>query len=91
MESSPLASVKSWRSPVLLVQGDDDRNVPFTQMVRLVEALRKQGVEFQQLVFPDEIHDFLRQRTWLAAYHAASDFFDQHLKKRAAPALGSQR
>jgi len=50
-------------------------------MVRLVEALRKQGVEFQQLVFPDEIHDFLRQRTWLAAYHAASDFFDQHLNR----------
>jgi dipeptidyl aminopeptidase/acylaminoacyl peptidase len=80
-ESSPLASVKTWRSPVLLVQGDDDRNVPFTEMVRLVEALRKQNVEFRQLVFPDEIHDFLRHRTWLAAYHAASDFFDQHLKK----------
>jgi len=80
-ESSPLASVATWRSPVLLVQGDDDRNVPFTEMVRLVEALRKQGVEFQQLVFPDEIHDFLRHRTWLAAYHAASDFFDRNLKK----------
>ncbi len=80
-ESSPLASIKTWRSPVLLVQGDDDRNVPFAEMVRLVEALRKQGVEFQQLVFPDEIHDFLRHRTWLAAYHAASDFFDQHLRK----------
>ncbi|MGO8735450.1 MAG: S9 family peptidase [Terriglobia bacterium] len=90
-ESSPLASVKTWRSPVLLVQGDDDRNVPFTEMVRLVEALRKQGVEFQQLVFPDEIHDFLRHRTWLAAYHAASDFFDRHLKPGASPAPGSQR
>jgi dipeptidyl aminopeptidase/acylaminoacyl peptidase len=80
-DSSPMASIKTWRSPVLLVQGDDDRNVPFSEMVRLVEALRKQGVEFRQLVFPDEIHDFLRHRTWLAAYHAASDFFDQHLKK----------
>ncbi|SPE24560.1 Peptidase S9 prolyl oligopeptidase [Acidobacteriia bacterium SbA2] len=80
-ESSPLASVDTWRSPVLLVQGDDDRNVPFSEMVRLVEALRKQKVEFQQLVFPNEIHDFLRHSTWLAAYHAASDFFDQHLKK----------
>ncbi len=80
-ESSPLASVDTWRSPVLLVQGDDDRNVPFSEMVRLVEALRKQKVEFQQLVFPNEIHDFLRHGTWLAAYHAASDFFDQHLRK----------
>lgn len=79
-DSSPLASVKTWRSPVLLIQGDDDRNVPFTEMVRMVEALRKQGVEFKQLVFPDEIHDFLLHRSWLRAYHAGSDFFDTHLK-----------
>ncbi len=79
-ESSPLSSVSTWRSPVLLIQGDDDRNVPFTEMVDLAEALRKQGVSFEQLVFPDEIHDFLLHRTWLAAYHAASDFFDRHFK-----------
>jgi len=79
--SSPLASVSTWRSPVLLIQGDDDRNVPFTEMIHMVEALRKQGVDFQQLVFPDEIHDFLMHRTWLVGYHAASDYLDQHLKK----------
>lgn len=79
-ESSPLASISTWRSPVLLIQGDDDRNVPFVEMVDLAEALRKQGVSFDQLVFPDEIHDFLLHRTWLAAYHAASDFFDRHFR-----------
>jgi len=79
-ESSPLADLKTWRSPVLLIQGDDDRNVSFAQMVRLVEALRKQGVEFQQIVFPDEVHDFLTHEHWLRAYHAAVEFFDSHLK-----------
>jgi dipeptidyl aminopeptidase/acylaminoacyl peptidase len=79
-ESSPLSSVSTWRSPVLLIQGDDDRNVPFAEMVDVADALRKQGVSFEQLVFPDEIHDFLLHRTWLAAYHAASDFFDRHFK-----------
>jgi dipeptidyl aminopeptidase/acylaminoacyl peptidase len=79
LQSSPLGDVKAWRSPVLLIQGDDDRNVAFTQMVRLVEALRKQGVEFQQVVFPDEVHDFLRHEHWLAAYHAAAEFFSIHL------------
>lgn len=83
-ESSPLAHVKTWRSPVLLIQGDNDRNVPFKEMVHLVEALRKQGVTFQQIVFPDEIHDFLLHSTWLRSYHAASDFFDRYL--RTAPA-----
>jgi dipeptidyl aminopeptidase/acylaminoacyl peptidase len=77
-ESSPMSSVSTWRSPVLLIQGDDDRNVPFAEMVDLAEALRKQGVEFEQLVFPDEIHDFLLYRSWLAAYHAGASFFDKH-------------
>jgi dipeptidyl aminopeptidase/acylaminoacyl peptidase len=79
-ESSPLSSISTWRSPVLLIQGDDDRNVPFAETVDLAEALRKQGVEFEQLVFPDEIHDFLLHRNWLAAYHASIEFFDKHFK-----------
>ena len=79
-ESSPLAAISTWRSPVLLVHGDDDRNVPFAQTVDLVQALRKQHVECEELIFPDEIHDFLLHRSWLAAYHASSDFFDKHFK-----------
>ncbi len=78
-ESSPLASVSTWRSPVLLIHGDDDRNVPFHQTVALVEALRKQNVEFQELIFPDEIHGFLTEKRWLQAYHAAADFLGKHL------------
>jgi dipeptidyl aminopeptidase/acylaminoacyl peptidase len=79
-ESSPLSSIKTWRSPVLLIHGDDDRNVPFSETVHLVEALRTQGVEFEQLIFPDEIHDFLTHADWLRAYHASADFLDRHLK-----------
>ena len=78
--SSPLASVDTWRSPVLLIQGDDDRNVQFSQIVQLAEALRKQKIDVEELVFPDEIHDFLLHRDWLAAYSAATQFFARHLK-----------
>ncbi|MGP0076033.1 MAG: S9 family peptidase [Bryobacteraceae bacterium] len=80
LESSPLASVSTWRSPVLLIHGDDDRNVPFHQTVALVEALRKQGVNFQELIFPDEIHGFLTEKRWIQAYHAAADFLGKHLQ-----------
>jgi dipeptidyl aminopeptidase/acylaminoacyl peptidase len=80
LESSPLASVSTWRSPVLLIHGDDDRNVPFHQTVALVEALRKQHVEFQELIFPDEIHGFLTEKRWIQAYHATADFLGKHLQ-----------
>ena len=76
--SSPMASVKDWRSPVLLIHGDDDRNVNFRQTVELVEALRGR-VHVEQLIFPDEIHDFLMHKHWLQAYGAAARFFDAQL------------
>ena len=79
-ESSPLSSVKNWRSPVLLIQGDDDRNVRFSNTVRLAAALREQGVEFEEHVFPDEIHGFLMYRSWLTAYTLSADFLNRHLK-----------
>lgn len=78
-ESSPMASVSTWRSPVLLIHGDDDRNVPFSQTVMLVEALRKQNVQFEERIFPDEIHGFLTEKRWLEAYHATADFLAKHL------------
>jgi len=79
LESSPIAYVKDWRSPVLLIQGDDDRNVQFSQTVDLAAALRPLGVEVEQLVFPDEVHDFLTHAHWLAAYHAAAEFLERRL------------
>jgi dipeptidyl aminopeptidase/acylaminoacyl peptidase len=74
-----MASIATWRSPVLLIQGDDDRNVPFSQTVSLARALRKQGVPFEELVFPDEIHGFLLHRHWIEAYQAEAEFFQRHL------------
>ncbi|MGH9648557.1 MAG: prolyl oligopeptidase family serine peptidase, partial [Bryobacteraceae bacterium] len=80
LQSSPLADVKNWRSPVLLIHGDDDRNVAFNQTVRLVEALRAQGVEFEELIFPGEVHEFLLEESWIKAYRAAGDFLARKLK-----------
>ncbi len=79
-QSSPMAYIDTWRSPVLLIHGDDDRNVNFKQTEMLAEALRKQHVPFEQLIFPDEIHDLLMHQHWLDAYHAASVFLDRHLQ-----------
>jgi dipeptidyl aminopeptidase/acylaminoacyl peptidase len=82
--SSPMAYESTWRSPVLLIQGDDDRNVAFSQTVQLAEDLRKQGVDVEQLIFPDEVHDFLLHKNWLAAYAASFDFFSRKLVHKNA-------
>lgn len=79
-DSSPIAAADRWKSPVLFIHGDDDRNVAFSQTVDLARRLRERGVEFEQLVLPDEIHDFLLHRSWLRIYKAASEFLERRLK-----------
>lgn len=81
-ESSPNASISTWKSPVLLIHGDDDRNVPFQQTVDLAERLREHNVPYEELIFPDEIHDFLQWKHFIQAYTATADFFTRTLKKQ---------
>jgi len=78
--SSPMADVDHWQSPVLLIHGDDDHNVRFDETVRLARALSDRGIDYSELVFPDEIHGFLRHESWLKAYGTAAIFLDSHLK-----------
>jgi dipeptidyl aminopeptidase/acylaminoacyl peptidase len=73
--SSPIADIAHWRSPVLLIQGDDDRNVHFHQTVDLARRLSAQGVHYEELVLPDEIHGFLRHASWLTADSATVTWF----------------
>ncbi len=77
--ASPDADIARWRSPVLLIQGDDDRNVDFQQTVDLARRLEAQGVPFQELIIPNEIHGFLRHASWLAADTANVKFLSETL------------
>jgi dipeptidyl aminopeptidase/acylaminoacyl peptidase len=79
-QSSPDAAISTWKSPVLLIQGDDDRNVSFSETVDLVQRLRAQRVHVEQLVFPDEVHGFLMWKSWLRAYGATAEFFDREMR-----------
>ena len=78
-QSSPMASIDSWRSPVLVIHGDDDRNVPFSETVDLVQQLRKRNVEVEQLIFPDEVHGFLLHRNWTRAFERTAEYFGRKL------------
>jgi dipeptidyl aminopeptidase/acylaminoacyl peptidase len=83
--SSPVASIATWHSPVLLVHGDDDRNVPFQQTTDLVEKLRARDVPIKELIMPDEIHELLRWNNWIRAYKATAEFFDRELAAGGKP------
>ena len=78
--SSPVSSVGSWRSPVLLIHGDDDRNVRFSQSTDLVRRLAAAGVRFETLVIPDDTHHFLRHANIVTVDNATAGFLERQLQ-----------
>lgn len=82
--ASPVADLDRWKSPVLLMQADDDRNVPFAQTVDLVHQLRARHIPYELIVFPDGIHDSLRWQAWVENFTATADFFDRILVRGEA-------
>ncbi len=79
--SSPVHDLSNWKAPVLIISGDDDRNVMIGQSIDLKNRLDALGVYTEVLVFPDEVHGFLRYDSWLRAFRATADFFDRFLRE----------
>lgn len=80
-DSSPSKYVGTWKSPVLIIHGDDDQNVAFTQSLDLVNRLKDKKVEVEYLVVPDETHHWMVFSNLLMVKQATADFLIKHLKK----------
>ena len=80
-EAAPVCCVANIRGPMLLIHGDDDRNVSYAETITLVQLMRRERKPFELIVFPDEVHDFLRYGNWLRTFRASADFFDRTLMR----------
>ncbi|HEV2836777.1 MAG TPA: prolyl oligopeptidase family serine peptidase [Pyrinomonadaceae bacterium] len=76
-QASPVSSMSTWKSPVLVIHGDDDRNVRFSQTTDLVRRLEKAGVTYEELIIPDDTHHFLRHANMVRVDAATAAFFDR--------------
>ncbi|HEX3395773.1 MAG TPA: prolyl oligopeptidase family serine peptidase [Steroidobacteraceae bacterium] len=79
-DSSPIATIDQWHSPVLVVQADDDRNVPLQQSLELLEDLRLHHIDHDEIVMPNEIHDLARYASWMALFKATDAYLNRHLQ-----------
>jgi dipeptidyl-peptidase-4 len=82
-EASTISAIDKWKSPVLLIQGDDDRNVNFAQMVGLVDLLRARNVYYELIVYPDDVHETLLHSRWLNSFAHMETFLNKFLPPNA--------
>lgn len=82
--SSPVAYVAGWKSPVLLIHGDDDRNVRVGQTVDLVQRLEAARVPYEEIIVPDDTHHFMRHANSVKVDSAVAEFLIRKLRVGAA-------
>ncbi len=90
-ESSPVSSMATWRSPVLVIHGDDDRNVRFNQSTDLVRRLDERGVPHETLVIPEDTHHFMCHANVLTVYNATAEFLERKLMPGGSEVSGQSR
>jgi dipeptidyl aminopeptidase/acylaminoacyl peptidase len=73
-KSSAISAVDNWKSPVLLVHGDDDRNVNFAQTVGLVQLLRARNIHHELIIIPDDVHESMLHSRWVYTWNRMGDF-----------------
>jgi dipeptidyl aminopeptidase/acylaminoacyl peptidase len=77
---SPLFHADKIKNPVLIVQGANDPRVLQVESDEMVEAIRKNGVEVEYVLFPDEGHGFRKKVNRITASKAYVEFLDKFLK-----------
>ena len=73
-KSSPVSNVDTWKSPVLIIHADDDRNVDFRQSTDLVQRLRKKNIYMETMVIVDDTHHFMMFENQMKVNKATANF-----------------
>ena len=78
---NPANHVDKWKTPMLVVTGELDYRVPYTQGLQSFTALQERGIPSQLLVFPDENHWVLGAKNSLQWHETVFAWLDRWLKK----------
>ena len=93
--SAPVKHLDKLQTPLLILQGTNDANVPFWESLKVIDTLEKLGKPFDMAIYPGEIHFFRRAFVLRDAWRRSEDFFDRYLQgtetTKAIPQARSDR
>jgi len=78
---NPSAHVTKWKTPMLVLHGEQDFRVPYSQGLATFTALQRLGIESRFVEFPDENHWILKPANSVYWYGTVLDWLDGHTGK----------
>jgi dipeptidyl aminopeptidase/acylaminoacyl peptidase len=82
---SPLFFVDRIKAPILIAHGANDPRVKQAESEQIVDAMKRKGISYEYVLFPDEGHGFAKPENRLRFYAAAERFLAKHLGGRVEP------
>jgi dipeptidyl aminopeptidase/acylaminoacyl peptidase len=82
---NPADFVSRWHTPMLVVHGEKDFRIPYSQGIAAFTALQRRGIESRLLIFPDENHWVLKPANSILWYHTVLGWLDSHLHGAGPP------
>jgi dipeptidyl aminopeptidase/acylaminoacyl peptidase len=79
--ANPVHFVDRWKTPMLVIHGERDFRIPYTQGLAAFTALQRKGVPSELLVFPDENHWVLKPKNSKQWYQTVLGWLDRWLKQ----------
>lgn len=77
--NNPVNFVQNFRTPMLILHGERDYRIPYSQSLGLFNALQRRNVPSRLVVFPDENHWILRPQNSIQWYREVHSWLDRYL------------
>jgi dipeptidyl aminopeptidase/acylaminoacyl peptidase len=74
---NPVHHVAKWKAPMLVITGENDFRIPYSQALAAFTALQRQGIPSRLLAFPDENHWVLKPKNSIQWYAEVFNWMDR--------------
>ncbi|MBN8480358.1 MAG: S9 family peptidase [Xanthomonadales bacterium] len=78
-ELSPIHKLDRVRTPLMVLHGANDTNVPVVEAEQIVDTLKARGIDVEYILFPDEGHGWRKEPNRVRSILGITHFFREHL------------
>lgn len=79
--NSPHLLVKKWNTPILIIVGENDFRIPYTEGLQAFNAARLLGVPARLCVYPDATHFMIKPQDAVVWHYEFFNWLDRWLKQ----------
>lgn len=79
-DNSPHRFVNNWDTPILIIHGENDFRIPYTEALQAFTAARLHNIEARLLMFPEETHFVLKPQNSVLWQREFFGWLDKYLK-----------